>query len=79
MICSTRPKPVTLKLQLKGKTWRFVIHKNSAPCDIPSIAPILNGDFTVDIQGLTMHAWLNLVALTLNNWSAKRVQQRKLT
>ena len=28
---------------------------------------------------LTMYAWLNLVALTLENWKAKRVQQRKLT
>ena len=56
-----------------------LIVKNSAPCDIPRIAAIQNGDFTVDIQGLTMHAWLNLVALTLKNWNAKRVQQRKLT
>ena len=41
-----------------------LIVKNSAPCDIPRIAPIKNGDFTVDILGLTTHAWLNLVALT---------------
>ena len=52
-----------LSLHFKSPTKRqdiafchSLIIKNSAPCDIPRIAPILNGDFTVDIQGLTMHA-----------------------
>jgi len=33
-----------------------LIVKNSALCDIPRIAPIQNGDFTVDIQGLHDYA-----------------------
>jgi len=31
-----------------------LIVKNSAPYDIPRISPIQNGDFTVDIRGLTI-------------------------